>query len=49
LEIGTFAQNNSSGAFEWAQTGRGTRGDPSGYFADFDPTGSTYKAWFAGG
>ncbi len=49
LEIGTFAQNNSTGAFEWQQTGRGMRGDPSGYFADFDPTGSTYKAWFAGG
>jgi peptide/nickel transport system substrate-binding protein len=49
LEIGTFGQNNSTGAFEWAQTGRGMRGDPSGYFADFDPTGSTYKAWFAGG
>jgi peptide/nickel transport system substrate-binding protein len=49
LEIGTFAQNNSAGTFEWAQTGRGMRGDPSGYFADFDPTGSTYKAWFAGG
>jgi len=49
LEIGTFAQNNAAGTFEWAQTGRGMRGDPSGYFADFDPTGSTYKAWFAGG
>lgn len=49
LEIGTFAQNNSAGTFEWAQTGRGMRGDPSGYFADFDPTGSTYKAWFGGG
>ena len=49
LEIGTFGQNNSTGAFEWAQTGRGMRGDPSGYFADFDPTGSTYKAWFTGG
>jgi peptide/nickel transport system substrate-binding protein len=49
LEIGTFGQNNSTGTFEWAQTGRGMRGDPSGYFADFDPTGSTYKAWFTGG
>jgi ABC-type transport system substrate-binding protein len=25
------------------------RGDPSGYTSDFDPTGSTYKAWFEGG
>src|SRR5262249_16716209 len=33
LEIGTFAQNNSTGAFEWASTGRGMRGDPSGYMA----------------
>lgn len=49
LEIGTFAQNNSTGAFEWASTGRGMRGDPSGYMSDFDPTGSTYKAWFEGG
>jgi peptide/nickel transport system substrate-binding protein len=49
LEIGTFAQNNATGAFEWASTGRGMRGDPSGYMADFDPTGSTYQAWFAGG
>jgi peptide/nickel transport system substrate-binding protein len=49
LEIGTFANNNSTGAFDWASTGRGMRGDPSGYMADFDPTGSTYKAWFEGG
>ena len=25
------------------------RGDPSGYTSDFDPAGSTYKAWFEGG
>jgi peptide/nickel transport system substrate-binding protein len=49
LEIGTFAKNDSAGAFEWSLTGRGMRGDPSGYFTDFDPQGSTYKAWFAGG
>jgi peptide/nickel transport system substrate-binding protein len=48
-EIGTFGANNSAGTFEWASTGRGMRGDPSGYFADFDPSGSTYKAWFQGG
>jgi peptide/nickel transport system substrate-binding protein len=49
LEIGTFATNNSTGNFEWHSTGRGMRGDPSGYFTDFDPAGSTYKAWFEGG
>ena len=49
LEIGTFADNNSSGNFEWHSTGRGMRGDPSGYMSDFDPSGSTYKAWFEGG
>jgi len=48
-EIGTFATNNSTGNFEWASTGRGMRGDPSGYMSDFDPAGSTYKAWFEGG
>lgn len=49
LEIGTFAKNDSVGDFEWSLTGRGMRGDPSGYFTDFDPQGSTYKAWFQGG
>ncbi|MFC4948196.1 ABC transporter substrate-binding protein [Pseudonocardia sp. GCM10023141] len=49
LEIGTFAKNDSAGSFEWSLTGRGMRGDPSGYFTDFDPQGSTAKAWFAGG
>ena len=49
LEIGTFAKNDSAGDFEWSLTGRGMRGDPSGYFTDFDPQGSTYKAWFEGG
>jgi peptide/nickel transport system substrate-binding protein len=49
LEIGTFAQLNSTGQFEMQCTGRGMRGDPSGYFSDFDPAGSTYKAWYAGG
>lgn len=49
LEIGTFANLNSSGKFEWQSTGRGMRGDPSGYFTDFDPAGSVYQAWFKGG
>jgi peptide/nickel transport system substrate-binding protein len=49
MEIGTFAQHNTAGTFDWQSTGRGMRGDPSGYFRDFDPTGSIYKAWYAGG
>jgi len=49
LEIGTFAKYNSSGQFQWQCTGRCMRGDPSGYFSDFDPAGSTYAAWFKGG
>lgn len=49
LEIGVFGANNGTGNFEWQFTGRGMRGDPSGYFTDYDPATSTYKAWFAGG
>jgi peptide/nickel transport system substrate-binding protein len=49
LEIGTFATNNGAGSFEWQSTGRGMRGDPSGFIADFDPQSALYKAWYAGG
>lgn len=49
LEIGIFATNVGSGKFEWASTGRGMRGDPSGYMADFEPTASIDKAWYKGG
>ena len=49
VEIGIFGKNNSTGNFDWQFTGRGMRGDPSGYFTDFDPATSTAKAWFAGG
>ena len=31
LEFGTFAENNGAGDYEWQLTGRGFRGDPSGY------------------
>jgi peptide/nickel transport system substrate-binding protein len=48
-ELGTFGTNDGKGNFEWDATGRGMRGDPSGYFADFDPAGSIDKAWFSGG
>jgi peptide/nickel transport system substrate-binding protein len=49
LEIGIFAANNGKGDFEWQSTGRGMRSDPSGFMADFNPLGSTYKAWYQGG
>ncbi|HLW58836.1 MAG TPA: ABC transporter substrate-binding protein [bacterium] len=49
LEIGTFARNNGRGEFEWQSTGRGMRGDPSGFLADFDPAGDVYKAWYQAG
>ncbi len=49
LEIGTFARNNSRGEFEWQSTGRGMRGDPSGFVADFDPNSAISKAWYQGG
>ena len=49
LEIGTFARNNGRGEFEWQSTGRGMRGDPSGFLADFDPAGAVYKAWYQAG
>ena len=49
LEIGIFATNVGSGNFDWASTGRGMRGDPSGYMADFRPGSSITKAWFQGG
>jgi peptide/nickel transport system substrate-binding protein len=49
MDIGTFSKHDGDGSFEWESTGRGMRGDPSGFMADFDPTGGVYKAWFAGG
>lgn len=49
MEIGIFATNNGKGNFEWQSTGRGMRDDPSGFMADFDPSGSIYAAWYKGG
>jgi peptide/nickel transport system substrate-binding protein len=40
LEIGTFANNVGTAAFEWASTGGGMRGDPSGYVNIFRPPSS---------
>lgn len=49
LEIGTFASNNGEGAFEWQSTGRGMRGDPSGFVVDFRPPAAMFDKWFKGG
>jgi peptide/nickel transport system substrate-binding protein len=48
-DIATFDVNDTAGTFEWESTGRGMRGDVSEFFSDFDPSGSTYNAWYAGG
>ncbi len=49
LEIGTFAENIGNGAFEWASTARGMRGDPSGYVIDFRSGTGLNVAWFGEG
>jgi peptide/nickel transport system substrate-binding protein len=48
-DIGTFSADDGAGKFDWESTGRGMRGDVSEFFADFNPAGSTYAAWFKGG
>jgi peptide/nickel transport system substrate-binding protein len=49
LEIGTFAANIGAGEFEWASTGRGMRGDPSGYVIDFREGTANHQVWFGTG
>jgi peptide/nickel transport system substrate-binding protein len=49
LEIGTFAKNIGDGTFEWGSTGRGMRGDPSGFVNDFNKGTANYPQWFNGG
>ncbi|HEY8447229.1 MAG TPA: ABC transporter substrate-binding protein [Thermomicrobiales bacterium] len=49
LEIGTFAKNIGEGSFEWASTGRGMRGDPSGFVVDFRSGTTLHVAWFGDG
>jgi peptide/nickel transport system substrate-binding protein len=49
LEIGTFAKNIGDGTFEWASTGRGMRGDPSGHVVDFRSGTANNKVWFGDG
>jgi len=49
LEIGTFAKNNGDGTFEWQSTGRGMRGDPSGYVIDFRQGTALNVVWFGDG
>ena len=49
LEIGTFADNNGKGLFQWQATGRGMRGDPSGYVIDFRQGTTQNVTWFGDG
>ncbi len=49
LEIGTFAENNGNGSFEWQSTGRGMRGDPSGFVIDFPNDSGLHEVWFGDG
>ncbi|HEY7034061.1 MAG TPA: ABC transporter substrate-binding protein [Thermomicrobiales bacterium] len=49
LEIGTFAKNIGDGTYEWASTGRGMRGDPSGYVIDFRSGTANNVLWFGDG
>jgi peptide/nickel transport system substrate-binding protein len=49
LEIGTFATNIGDGSFQWASTGRGMRGDPSGFVIDFRNGTPQNVTWFGDG
>ena len=49
LEIGTFATNIGNGTFQWASTGRGMRGDPSGFVVDFRSGTALNVKWFGDG
>ncbi len=49
LEIGTFATNIGDGSFQWASTGRGMRGDPSGFVVDFRSGTALHETWFGDG
>ncbi|MGH2616083.1 MAG: ABC transporter substrate-binding protein [Thermomicrobiales bacterium] len=49
LEIGTFAENIGAGTYQWASTGRGMRGDPSGFVVDFRSGTANNVKWFGDG
>jgi peptide/nickel transport system substrate-binding protein len=49
LEIGTFAEHNGAGTFQWQSTGRGMRGDPSGFVVDFRSGTPLNVKWFGDG
>ncbi len=49
IEIGTFAENVGKGEFQWAQTARGMRGDPSAHVVDFRSGTSNNVNWFGDG
>jgi len=46
LEFGEFAKNNGEGTYDWQLTGRGFRGDVSGYVNEFNPKSAIYPLWF---
>jgi peptide/nickel transport system substrate-binding protein len=46
LEFGTFAKNNGEGNYDWQLTGRGFRGDPSGFLNEFNPKSAIFPNWF---
>jgi peptide/nickel transport system substrate-binding protein len=48
-EIGTFVESLTSSSFEWASTGRGMRGDPSGFVIDFRSGLGSFEAFFGAG
>lgn len=49
-ELSTFAKRNGDGDFDWCTTGRGMRGDPTGFVVDFGrPNVSAAAKWFNNG
>ena len=44
-----FATNIGDGSFQWASTGRGMRGDPSGFVVDFRSGTALHETWFGDG
>jgi peptide/nickel transport system substrate-binding protein len=49
LEFGAFAENNGQGNFDMQLTGRGFRGDPSGFLNEFNPASTIFQNWFGEG
>jgi peptide/nickel transport system substrate-binding protein len=49
LEFGEFAKNNGEGNYDFQLTGRGFRGDPSGFVNEFNPASAIFPKWFGEG